>query len=324
MNDRTFLQHQIVQLRQLLGDSGDDPILAPQLRQRLENVENELKGREPEAETLFSMEPIPPRVALFLKGAAVRDSEGIRPGLAGEALIQYEKMFTEQALHDEREAARAAGRERRRRGSPIPSLLFTGTPRGSFGLEFAPQLLEDRELLPVHAKSLKNIAELLLRISAAEADLEQVVESISPRVLQPMKRFLKTLAQYEAEIRLAFSDAPAKSIDANCIRRAAERLEREWGEEEIQVKGVFRGFTWETTVFDLLPDGGTLINGTMADSLTEEDFERIVPLTNHRCIAKLQVTTLKPVTGPPRQKYLLLDAIPEESAAEGVGTLLNE
>ncbi len=321
MNARTFFQHEMVQLRQLLDQSQDDPILAPQLQQRLENVENELKAIQPDKEALFPMEPIParPRVALFLTGAAVRDSEGIRPGLAGEALIQYEKMFTEQALHDEREAARAAGRERRRRGSPIPSLLFTGTPRGSFGLEFAPQPLEDRGLLPVHAKSLKNIAETLLHVSSAESNWDETIEGILPRVLQPMKQFLRTLAQHGAEVRLAFSDGPSKSIDADRIKQVSERLEREWDEEEIEVKGVFRGFTWETTVFDLLPEDGTVISGTMADSLTEEDFERIAPLTNRRCTAKLQVTTLRPVTGPPRKKYLLLDVIPEDTAQEPTG-----
>jgi hypothetical protein len=319
MNQRTFLQDQVVQLRRLLDEAKDDPVLAPQLQQRLEDVKGQLRAVEPEKETLFPMEPILPRVALFLKGAAVRDSEGIRPALAGDALIQYERMFTEQALHDEREAARAAGRARRRRGSPNPSLLFTGTPRGSFGLEFAPQLLEDRELLPVHAKSLQNIADALLRVSSAEANWEQTIESILPRVLQPMKQFLRTLAQHGAEVRLAFSDGPSKSIDADRIKRVSERLEQEWEEEEIQVTGVLRGFTWETTVFDVRRDDGTVISGTIADSFTEEDFERIAPLTNHRCIAKLQVTTLKSVTGSPRQKYLLLDAIPEDTADETTG-----
>lgn len=44
MNDMTFLQIQAVQLRQLLADAGDDPILVPQLRQRLADAEQQLNS----------------------------------------------------------------------------------------------------------------------------------------------------------------------------------------------------------------------------------------------------------------------------------------
>jgi len=314
MNDRIFLKDQAAQIRRLLDEAADDPVLVPQLQQRLQAVERELSATESTSTTLFPMESALPKVALFLKGTGVRDSEGIRPALAGESLIQYERMYTEQALHDERAAARAAGRTRRRRGSPTPTLLFTGTPRGSFGLEFVPS--GDDASLPVHAQTLKNIANALVRVSSADPTLEQAIEGISPRVLQPMKRFLKTLAQYEAELRLAFSDEPSRVIAGDRIKQAAERLDREWEEKEIEVKGTFRGLTRETTVFDLIPDEGGLITGTIADSLTEEDFDRIDALTNQHCVVVLQVTTLRPVGGTPRVTYLLLDAKPEEPTGD--------
>jgi hypothetical protein len=318
MNQHSFLQSQVTQLRRLLAGARDNPILAPQLQQRLEDVEGELKTLESRVGTPFPVEIAPPRVAIFLKGGGVPDSDGIRAALAGEALIQYERMFTEQALHDERAAARTAGRSRRRRGSSTPSLLFTGTARGSFGLEFLPQQPEDEALLPIHAQALANVAEALVRVSADDPGLEKAIEGISPRVLVPMKKFLKTLAQYDVDLRLAFSDAPSKAIAADQIKRAAERLEREWEEVELRVKGVFRGLTRESTIFDVLPDEGGLITGTIADSLTEEDFDRIDALTNQRCVAELQVTTLRPIGGAPRVTYLLLDAKPEEPATVSV------
>ena len=168
MNDYNYLQIKAAQLRRLLDEAEDDPILAPQLRQRLEDVEGQLRAVQNQQGTLFPMETEIPRVALFLRGGGVRESEGIRPALAGEALIQYERMFMEQAIHDERTAAQAAGRARRRRGSPAPSLLFTGTPRGSFGLEFVPQKATDEALLPVHSQSLKKVADALVRISESD------------------------------------------------------------------------------------------------------------------------------------------------------------
>ena len=49
--------------------------------------------------------------------------------------------------------------------------------------------------------------------------LEHAIEGISRRVLPPMKQFLKTLAQYDAEPRLAFSDGPSKAISVAESRR---------------------------------------------------------------------------------------------------------
>ena len=42
MNDYNYLQIKAAQLRRLLDEAEDDPILAPQLRQRLEDVEGQL------------------------------------------------------------------------------------------------------------------------------------------------------------------------------------------------------------------------------------------------------------------------------------------
>ncbi len=322
MNDSQFLKDQAVQIRRLLKQSGDDPILVPQLRQRLKDVERELAATQSAPTTLFPIESALPRVALFLKGASVRNSEGIRPALAGDALIQFERMFTEQALDDERAAARAAGRMRRRRGSPTPTLLFTGTARGSFGLEFVPQQGSEGDLLEVHSQTLKNVAKALLRVTIPDPKTEDAIAGVSPRVLEPMKKFLKTLAQYGAELRLAFSDEPSTVVTGERIKQAAERLDREWEENEIEIEGTFRGFTRETTVFDLLPDTGVLISGTVADSLTEEDLDRIDALTNKRCIASLQVTTIRPLGGTARDNYLLLDARPKKPAPEDEGARL--
>lgn len=309
MSDLSFLQIQAVQLRQLLADAGDDPILVPQLQERLADSEQQLRAAEQAAGTLFQADIATlPRVALFLKGGGVQGSEGIRPSLAGEALIQYEKMFTEQALHDEREAARTAGRHRRRRGAAAPSLFFTGTPRGSFGLEFVPQKADDPTMLEVHAQALKNVANALVKVGSSESSVDELVSGIPPRVLQPMKKFLKVLAQNGAEVRLAFSGAKSQSLSLESVQRAVDRLERELTEEETTVHGLFRGLTRETVVFDLVSDELGLITGTVADDLTEDDLERIDVLTNQRCTARLQATTVRRVSGSTSVSYLLLDA----------------
>lgn len=319
MTEREHLKYQEAQLRRLIDESAGSFILVTQLRERLKGVENELRLLDSSSGNLFPNEIELPRVALFLKGNGVAGDTGIRPALAGEALIQYERMFIEQALHNERAAARSTGRSRRRRGSPMPSLLFTGTPRGSFGLEFVPQGEADDPALPVHAQALHHIANALEQVTSSDPTLETAIHGISPRVLPPMKKFLKTLASYDAELRLAFSDQPSKTINAERIKQASERLEREWKEEQTERLGTFRGLTRETTIFDLIDDEGTLITGSVADDLTEEDFDRISALTNQRCVAYLEKTTLRSVGGgAARVNYILLDAKPLDAPSSGV------
>ena len=100
-------------------------------------------------------------------------------------------MFTAQAVHDERLAAKTAGRQ------PAPrrcyaGLIFTGTPRGSFGLEFVPQITadEDELLVEIHAKSLENVADALTRV-VESGSFEEAVGSVPSPVLQPLKQFSK-------------------------------------------------------------------------------------------------------------------------------------
>jgi hypothetical protein len=311
MNKQAFLQIQTLELQHLLESAGDDPILAPQLRERLEDAQRELDEIRRQQGTLIPKEPVVlPRAAIFLQGDGVPDSEGIRPPLAGEAMIQYEKMFTEQALHDEREAARKAGRHRRRRGTPTPALLFTGTPRGSFGLEFVPQVTEE-DSLEIHAQSLRHVADALVLVAESESRaLDDAVNKIPARVLQPLKSFMGTLARHGAEIRLAFPDRPPRSLNVEQVRTAAERLDKEVIQEPETIRGTFRGVTLETGKFDLRTETGEVITGTVADDLTEDELERIALLTNHACIADLQKTTVSKIGGAPTPTYVLLNAQP--------------
>ncbi|HWG46881.1 MAG TPA: hypothetical protein VN688_29230 [Gemmataceae bacterium] len=310
MNNLTFLKIQTLELRSLLESAGDDPIAVPQLRERLADAEKELQAAQLQTGNLFPRDVHElPRAALFLRGGGVQGSEGIRPGLAGEALIQYEKMFIEQALHDEREAARNAGRQRRPRGASTPGLLFMGTPRGSFGLEFVPQTTEDGSLLEVHARSLGNVAAALVRVAGSDTEsLEEAIAPIPARVLQPLMQFLKTLAQYGAELRLAFHDRPGQSLSVSQIQKAAERLERDMTQEMVNLSGTFRGVTRESGSFDLRTDAGEVIMGTAADHLTEDDLERIDGLTNRPCKAQLQKTTVRSISGASSSTFVLLDA----------------
>lgn len=265
-----------------------------------------MQAQAPEGTLFPPVTPELPRAAIFFRGSAVVGSTGIRPTLAGEALVHYEKMFVEQAMHDERLAAKAAGRQRRQKGSAVPALLLTGTPRGSFGLEFTPQLQEDHALLEVHRSSLQNISEaLLLAVESDNADT--LIESIPAKVLQPLTRFFRTLANNKAELRLAMPGSRSRTVTAEQAMSTVERLERTIVQEEVEKTGTFRGLTRESGYFDLVLEGGVLLTGTVADAFTEEDLDRIDSLTNKKCIASLQETRITKA-GKMTQSYILLNA----------------
>lgn len=309
MTNQTFLQVQATELLRLLEDASDDPILEKQLRLRLEDTQTKLEEARRQVGTLLPKEPIVlPRTAIFLRGEGVQDSEGIRPSLAGDAMIQYEKMFIQQALHDEREAARQSGRHRRARGSATPALLFTGTPRGSFGLEFTPQPTEEASLV-IHAQSLRNVSNALVLVGeSGSGRLDEVVKQIPTGVLRHMKTFMGTLAQHGAEIRFAFPDRPSQSLTVEKVEAAAARLAKDVVQEVTQTNGIFRGLTLESGRFDLKTDAGEVITGTVADQLVEEDLVRISSLTNSPCVATLEKTTVSNIAGAATTNYVLLDA----------------
>ena len=103
----------------------------------------------------------------------------------------------------------------------MPGLMFTGTPRGSFGLEFVPGggLEEDESLHDVHARSLENVADALARVVEGDS-FEDAVSNIPSPVLQSLKQFLEVLARNEAELRLALKTA----LRGPCRRRRSRWL----------------------------------------------------------------------------------------------------
>jgi hypothetical protein len=307
MKDRTFQQVDAMELRRLLDAAGDDPILAPQLKDRLDEAERALAE---EAPTSPQESPLP-RTAIFLRGGGVQDSVGVRPTLAGEALIRYERMFVEQAIHDERMMAKDAGRNGRPRGSPAPELLFVGTPRGSFGLEFVPQTPDDPVLREIHVRALTSITDTLERLASSDSStIDEIIRNIPSSVLRPMKLFMSTLAQYGAELRLAVQGKTTKSLSADQITATVARLDREVIEETVTLLGELRGVTLESGYFDFVTRDSEVISGTVSNEIRPDELVRIHQLTNSPSVATCLKTTVRLVSGDGKTSYTLLGARP--------------
>lgn len=309
MNEQTFHQTQVIELERLYEDAKDNPILGYQLKQRLDEARRARDSASSDGTLFPKVQPELPRTAIFLRGDSVEGNLGIRPSLAGEAMIQYEKMFAEQAIVDEREAAKRVGRRRRPKGANRPSLLLTATPRGSFGMEFVPRVSsqDDEGMLAVHAESLQNITSSIEAITN-ESSFEESLEAVPPSVLHPLKQFLGVLANHGAELRIAFPDRTAFIVTSNAVAGAFDRLSREVTQDTSTFKGIFRGLTWESGMFDLKLESGDVITGQVSDELTEPDLERLSELQNMSCSAEIQVTTMRRLGKPDTTSYVLLTA----------------
>lgn len=311
MNRHAISKIQVTELRRLLEEVGDDPILGPQFRERLEEAEEGLRNNPPPS---VSDSAELPKTAMFLRGGGVQGSFGVRPALAAEVLTQYERMFTAQALHGEREIAREAGRARRPKGASMPGLWFTGTPHGSFGLEFVPQTPDDPSTQQVYRDAITTVTDALVGIASADSvSADKALASVASSVYKPMRMFLRSLVAHGAELRVAFQGQRSRSISAVQIANAAEQLEREVTHEQVTLAGTFRGVTLHSGYFDFLAEDGREITGEVADELLPEDLENIHQRTNQPAHAVMLVTTIRPVTGETRITYVLVKAMDSTS-----------
>jgi hypothetical protein len=301
MNQDSFQQAHLNELERLATESASDPLLGPQDKQRLDRF------RQTTAQAPRRPDSSASRAAFFLRGRGVTGTTGIDSLLAGKTLTHCALMFTEQAKVDERDSARKQGRERRRRGSGIPSVLFTGTPRGSFGFEFAP-VTSDETLLPIHAAALDKLVHVIAKVAAGDSAVDETVPDL---VLPHLKLFFKDLASFDVALRIATSSGFRQDLTAETVRQTADRLAKEVSEDTIDVAGEFRGLTLDTGRFDFRPTGQDELSGDVSEDLTEERLLAISRLTGTSCVATLFERTVTHPGRKPAVSYVLLNLKPQ-------------
>jgi len=304
MNNSSHLEIQEAELLRLLEQADDDVIVKSQLLEMLKEIEEDVKVRPP----VWNQADLP-RTAIFFRGGGVINSDGIRPSLAGEALIQYEKMYKQQAIFDEQEAAKDAGKLRRPRGVSEPELLFTGTPRGSFGLEFMPVGVTDPALQKSRASSLETVTTALNNVIGSSDDtIDDAIEKVVPAVLPPMRAFIKALSKHGAELRLVYNNKPTIIYGSKQVQIAYERLDREVIEVEEEIGVVFRGLTFLSSHFDVMTESGEYISGIISEEMPEKERMEIYKRVDQKFTVVLRKTTIKTVSKPVVTYYVLLRA----------------
>lgn len=308
MTRASQIQWEIDQLQGLLVEVADSEISRIQIQSRIKGLQGELQAETPNGEIFPRVEPTLPRAAVFLVGESM-NGQGVRAGLAGEVLIRYEKMFREQALHDERTTRKDDGHARRKRGTQEPTLLLTGTPRGSFGFDFSP-ISTDSDMLALHAQSLKNVATAVSFIADSEVIPETISDKLPRGMLSHIVAFFKILASNDLSIRFAFQDQAPSTISAESIRDASAKLEQRVDIEELKVRGKPRGATMKSGHFDFVKDDGVTISGFLDEQLDDEDRKQIIELNDQPADAIIELTTVTLLSGQERREYILKQVIP--------------
>ena len=301
MNRASKIQWEINQLQGLLADVKDSEITTLQVQSRIKWLQDDLRTET--GELFPPAEPVLPQAAVFLVGEAM-NGQGIRASLAGEVLHRYEKMFLEQALHDERTARKDGGHQRRRKGTHEPSLQLTGTPRGSFGFQFAPSPT-DSETQSRQGQSLKNVAAAISYVAGPEMIPETISDKLPRGMLSHIVAFFKALASNDVALRFAFQDQSPSTISAEMIRAASAKLERRIEIEEFKVRGRPRGATMESGHFDFVKEDDVTISGMLDEQLDDEDRKQIISLNDQPVDAIIELTTVTMLTGAKRREYIL-------------------
>jgi hypothetical protein len=299
MNQDSFQQAHLNELERLATESASDPLLGPQDKQRLDRFRQSAAKITPQNDVSAS------RAAFFLRGRGVTGTTGIDSLLAGKTLTHCAQMFTEQAKVEERDAARKGGRERRRRGSGTPSMLFTGTPRGSFGFEFAP-ITSDPALLPIHAAALDKLVHVIANVAAGDAAVDATVPDV---VLPHLKLFFKDLAAFDVSLRIATSSGFRQDLTAGTVRQTAERLAEEISENTVELIGEFRGLTLDSGRFDFRPAAGDEFSGEVSEDLTDAQLLTINKLTGTPCVATVLERTVTHPGRKPAVSYILFNLV---------------
>ncbi len=308
MNRASQIQQEISQLQGLLAEVADSEISCIQIHSRIKGLEEALRAEAPTGELFPAVELPLPRAAVFLVGDSM-NGQGIRASLASEVLNRYEKMFREQALHDERTVRRDDGHTRRRKGTQEPLLLLTGTPRGSFGFEFSPSPT-DVDMLSIQGQSLKNVAKAVSFVADPDTDPEAIGDKLPRGMLAHIVAFFRVLASNDVALRFAFQDQSPSSISAEMIRAASAKLERRIEIEEFKVRGRPRGATMESGHFDFVKEDDVTISGMLDDQLDDEDRKQIINMNDQPADAIIELTTVTMLTGNKRREYILKQIIP--------------
>lgn len=293
--------------RLLVDVSDNDPLGAMSLSSRLAEVNSELEALSQAQSTLGS-------VALMFAGTPVRGSRSIGAEFASKILGVYQDLISKRIATEENGRLGARGPVRFQTES---ALAITDVIRGSVGFvlqeDSRNQSLDDTAV----KKAIEEVSKVIEGTSSEnEADFEDAVETLDPRVLASLSNFFSTLDDHEATIRIV-ADERDSALDRNAIRRAKERVDATSIEEKEDetIVGIILGIVTHFRRFDMRLSDGTTIWGSVAAPATQRYLQLIADPINSpvgkRWRVKMKVREVKERNKETKILYTLLGLLEE-------------
>jgi hypothetical protein len=298
--DKPGIVAEIAGIDQLLGFLPEEDMLGRMgLDSRKRHLQEKLEHLRNERSTLAS-------TALYFGGRPVIGSRGIQADFASKVIDDYRDSVVNMWASTEGEFAS--------RG-PVPDkdsarLHVTELLHGSVGF-----LIEEIDLkaVPLFPSPLKKAAdaidELIVAVSRqTDEEFESALERLHPRVFRAVERLIKNLHQAEATVRVV-DESRDVLLTREDVDKAYVRLEdTNIDENEFFVDGLLLGLLPVGERFELRREGGQLISGKVAPTLSETYLKRLQEgqATNKWWRAKIARREVRRF-GRVSESFLLLD-----------------
>jgi hypothetical protein len=277
-----MLQAKRVGLQGLLAETTDDPLEKPALEHAIRKIDARLKE-------LADNPKINPEAEMFFVDGQVTNHHGLEITFASDMLKSYQNMVTNHYAAKNYGLLRKTGR---RHGEADAHLFLTALPRGSFGMQLSQPQISDWVAASNVTKAMEDLSGLVDAAAESDPAFEGSLVRFNPRVLTPLKEFMKTLNAGGGSFRLVTGMKQVK-MNHEKIQEAYMRVSSaSSAEREITIPGKFGGITGYTWEFDFQPNVGEVIHGPIAEEVTEEEAERM----NHDFMFKPAFATLKETT----------------------------
>lgn len=190
---------------------------------------------------------------------------------------------------------------------PIPNrddyqLLLTGTAIGSFGFQLeepGDTLLFGEETLV--GKALLQTQQLLESTSGTDDDLTEATAGLPPRVIKEARKFLETLAAYDAVCNVTIGSRSFSFTDVGQVRRAVDRLDvKNIHQEDQTFFGSFLGVLPTSRTFEFQVTGeSAVLRGKIAPEVSDPS------VLNTHLNQPIQITLTATRVGEGKPRFVL-------------------
>lgn len=291
------IKAQIIDTEKMLELVLDHPLMAQGLKERIKLLSQELEA--------LPKESFEPKVQLLFSGNAVVGSQGIKSTFVSKTITPFQEMVkTQVALH----RFGKVGKRGQAKKSANTDLYLTALPVGSFGVELSQLASNDLFDSIDVSKAMKDVMNLVANSAINDAAFEKAIETHPKRSLTNLKKFLQEIVEEKSVLKMESGELGIE-LPQDKVSEAFQRVSSTIDDEnEIVIKGIFRGLLLDSGKFEVQDENGNTISGFISQELDEEiliDYDKT--FLNEACVIHLRIhkTTFK--TGNTKTDYELLE-----------------